>query len=543
MVISENLVKFVARWEGKRNYLYDDMGKGRGNCTIGYGHLVHLNPCTGKDPSEAPFLNGITDDEAMKLFRATLQSFANGVESRLKVPVSSQQFDALVSWAFNVGLGNVDRSALLERLNRGEYDAVPYELARWDKAYDNGALVTLQGLVNRRREEADMWRRGTGTHQPVSPPSAIPPPVQRSAWVRAPKLNVRSGASTNYPVVGMLDYATNIGVISVADGWARVGDSLYVSESWLSYERLEASPTPPPSAAQKRLYVGVHDMPLPNQVASVWRNVNQRGLVVHAMLASDAHLSDRDFTFPSLWREHRRNGGVVVLRVAYQWDNDLPRPEKAADFMRDTLILINRLGGEVDCLQIGNEPDLAHKDYELTPAEVGNVFNTVAAAVKSQYPNIKCGPAPIGWLNWAYGGYMHPADYDKAKWAAVDPNLCDAVFFHAYSQHLNANPDAVMELPQGVFYSERVIENQLASMPAWALSKPRWWVECNPIAHPNAGGWPDDVSAWIKNIVAYAKRQNMDGIAFFRLYRHDAYGRNYSFDKPSVLAALREVQS
>ena len=432
MVISERGLKFIARWEGKRNALYNDPA---GHCTIGYGYLVHLGNCDGR-ASEQPFLNGLSDAEAMELLRDTVSQFASGVESRLKVPVTQPQFDALVSWAYNVGFGNVDSSALMKRLNAGDYAGVPSELMRWNKANVNGALTELAGLTSRRRQEGEMWVEAIA---PTPPPSVSISTVQSSGFVVAPKLNMRNGAGMGYAVVGMLDYGTEVGVVQWGDDWSQIGDSLWVATRYLSKTKpVDAPPNAPPTftaTPQGRFYVGVHDLPNEAQIGRVWRNLAQRGLVVDAKLVTDTNIR------PDLIKNHRRNGGVFVQRLAWTWQQDLPPQHLVNQFADKCVMFLRSIDGEADYVQIGNEPDLAHaKDMELSPEAVAECFNVAARAINAVYPNIKCGPAPIGWLGWAYG--LHPADYDRRKWAAVDSNLCRVSFFHAYSQRIDFDRNA-----------------------------------------------------------------------------------------------------
>jgi lysozyme len=68
-------------------------------------------------------------------------------------PLSQNQFDALVSWVYNLGGGNLKASTLLKVLNSGDFNGVPAQLMRWNKA---GGKV-LEGLTRRRQAEADLF--------------------------------------------------------------------------------------------------------------------------------------------------------------------------------------------------------------------------------------------------------------------------------------------------------------------------------------------------------------------------------------------------
>jgi lysozyme len=96
-----------------------------------------------------------------------LQQDANtavqAVKDLVKVTLNQAQFDALVSFTFNLGRGNLASSDLLARLNNNDYDSVPYELSRWNKATVGGVLQPLPGLTRRRNEEGILFQNGIYT--------------------------------------------------------------------------------------------------------------------------------------------------------------------------------------------------------------------------------------------------------------------------------------------------------------------------------------------------------------------------------------------
>ena len=148
--LSKEGAAFIARFEGFRGQLYNDAA---GHATIGYGHLVHHGPIDGSEPAE--FRKGISQERALELLQADAANAAAEIARSVKVPLEQHQFDALVSFAFNVGNGAFRESTLLRLLNEGRYDAVEAQLARWNKAGGK----TLQGLVNRRAAEAKLFNR------------------------------------------------------------------------------------------------------------------------------------------------------------------------------------------------------------------------------------------------------------------------------------------------------------------------------------------------------------------------------------------------
>ncbi|MGL6337693.1 MAG: glycoside hydrolase family protein, partial [Waterburya sp.] len=157
-LVSSKGLKFIGNFEGFYPNLYNDPA---GNATIGYGHLVHLGGINGSEPVE--FRNGITNDRALELLQQDANIAVQAVKDLVKVTLNQAQFDALVSFTFNLGRGNLAISDLLARLNNNEYDSVPYELSRWNKAAIGGVLQPLPGLTRRRNEEGILFQNGIYT--------------------------------------------------------------------------------------------------------------------------------------------------------------------------------------------------------------------------------------------------------------------------------------------------------------------------------------------------------------------------------------------
>lgn len=160
--LSDDGVRLIAGFEGFRSDLYNDPA---GHCTIGYGHLVHLGNCDGSEPAD--LRKGISRKRARELLRDDAASAEAAVNDAVKVPLGQEQFDALVSFVFNVGTGAFRRSTLLRLLNDGGYDDVPKQLDRWVKAGGK----TLEGLVRRRKDEGELFASGTVEPSKLSKPS------------------------------------------------------------------------------------------------------------------------------------------------------------------------------------------------------------------------------------------------------------------------------------------------------------------------------------------------------------------------------------
>jgi lysozyme len=164
-VLNAETIGLIKQWESFVAYAYDDADGSRppkpidwtqgvtwrGTLTIGYGH-------TG--PDVRPGLR-IDQAQAEALLRQDLAPCCAAVEAVVSVPLSDNQFGAMVSFAFNAGTGALASSTLLKRLNAGDYAAVPAELMRWTKTTIDGRLVVSPGLANRRAAEAGLWARGS----------------------------------------------------------------------------------------------------------------------------------------------------------------------------------------------------------------------------------------------------------------------------------------------------------------------------------------------------------------------------------------------
>ena len=131
--------------------------------TVGVGHVIDPNHI--KVPFEErrslPIPDGwdrvLSMDEVDAILAADLSRFERGVARLCPAALNSQGvFDALVSFSFNVGLGNLQRSGLRMKTNRGEFQDAAEEFMKWTKA----AGRVLPGLVKRRQDERAMYLSG-----------------------------------------------------------------------------------------------------------------------------------------------------------------------------------------------------------------------------------------------------------------------------------------------------------------------------------------------------------------------------------------------
>jgi len=138
--INEATLALAKSFESCKLTAYQDQV---GVWTIGWGH-------TGKDVYEGCTM---TQEEADTTLLDDLQKTARGVEACVKVPISDNQFGALVSFAFNVGLGNLEKSTLLKLLNEGDFHGASLQFQMWDHA----GGVTVPGLLRRRTAEVQLF--------------------------------------------------------------------------------------------------------------------------------------------------------------------------------------------------------------------------------------------------------------------------------------------------------------------------------------------------------------------------------------------------
>ena len=136
MKISAEGLALIKKFEGCELEAYKCSA---GVWTIGYGHT--------KGVEEGMT---ITKDQAEEMLLEELVEYEKAVEEAVHNQLDQCMFDALVSWTYNLGPTNLNSSTMLKVLNAGQYDEVPAQMKRWNKA---GGKV-LEGLVRRREAEA-----------------------------------------------------------------------------------------------------------------------------------------------------------------------------------------------------------------------------------------------------------------------------------------------------------------------------------------------------------------------------------------------------
>lgn len=161
-------LSLVKQFEGFEPKWYPDPAHGWKLPTIGYGHT----DAAGEPKYASTKGLVLTEEQATQVLRNDLQNYADAVSRSVKAPLTDNQFDALVSWCYNVGPGAVAKSTLVRKLNAGDYASVPSELAKWNKAGGK----TLKGLTRRRAAEAALFVSKAATLEPTP---KVTPKVER----------------------------------------------------------------------------------------------------------------------------------------------------------------------------------------------------------------------------------------------------------------------------------------------------------------------------------------------------------------------------
>lgn len=139
MHTSQKGLDLIKSFEGLRLSAYKDVV---GVVTIGYGTT-----------SGVKMGDTITKERAEELLREDVKRFEDQVMRLVKVRLTQGQFDALVSFIYNLGAGNLSNSTLLRLLNAGDYAGAAAQFERWNKAGGK----TLAGLVRRRAAERALF--------------------------------------------------------------------------------------------------------------------------------------------------------------------------------------------------------------------------------------------------------------------------------------------------------------------------------------------------------------------------------------------------
>jgi lysozyme len=142
MKLSQNGIELIKQFEGYSSKAYPDPATGGAPWTIGYGTTRGVKPGMV-----------ITAEQAEKMLRDDVAKFESGVSSLITSPTTQGQFDAMVSLAYNIGLGNFGKSTLLKKHNARCYTCAADQFRVWNRA--NGKV--MNGLTKRRAAEREVY--------------------------------------------------------------------------------------------------------------------------------------------------------------------------------------------------------------------------------------------------------------------------------------------------------------------------------------------------------------------------------------------------
>lgn len=148
MIVSKNGLDLIKKFESFKSKPYLCPSE---KATIGFGSTYYPDgtKVTLQDKE-------ITEEKACEILEYIAnKDFANNINKVVKVPLNQNQFDALVSFAYNIGNVNFNSSTLLKWLNQGFYNEASMQLLRWDKSKG----LPLSGLTKRRKAEKELFDR------------------------------------------------------------------------------------------------------------------------------------------------------------------------------------------------------------------------------------------------------------------------------------------------------------------------------------------------------------------------------------------------
>jgi len=146
MIVSKNGLDLIKEFESFKSKPYLCPSQ---KATIGFGSTYYPD---GKKVTLQD--KEITEEKAFEILEYIAnKDFGSNINKVVKVPLNQNQFDALVSFAYNIGNGNFNSSTLLRWLNQGNYKEASMQLLKWDKSKG----IVLNGLTKRRKAEKELF--------------------------------------------------------------------------------------------------------------------------------------------------------------------------------------------------------------------------------------------------------------------------------------------------------------------------------------------------------------------------------------------------
>lgn len=172
MKISPNCLELVKKWEGFRPEAYLDPV---GIPTIGYGTIRYPNG------NKVQLGDKITEHEAEAFLKLECDAVAREISKLVDgLSLNQNQFDALVSFCYNIGIGAFQNSTLLKKLKKKDITGASSEFEKWVNGTVNGKKTKLPGLVTRRKEEQELFEKQGGEGTPIEVEDS---PQEQVTWL------------------------------------------------------------------------------------------------------------------------------------------------------------------------------------------------------------------------------------------------------------------------------------------------------------------------------------------------------------------------
>lgn len=355
-------------------------------------------------------------------------------------------------------------------------------------------------------------------------------------------LNLRASPVSGSVITQLADGQEVATKPSITPGWLQVflpdGTNGYCSADYLfsgdAPPKVDPAPAGPSLAAKFLPFrVGSHDIP----DNSVWHNQENRGWLLLTALTSD------DVPIARI-NEHKHNKGHLALRLQNDYGDTVPHD--AANFpafAQRCAEYVKRFEGQIDILQLFNEPDLEQKNVD--PEHISMCHNLVAEAVLKAVPGLLISPAPISWYGYlAERGFSHPSQYATRLWRNIAPEFFTALCVHTYDHSHDGNQDQVFESMPDCGYNIGNIKRQIQALKEFGrYPMPILVSETNCVA--DTGAWPDHNTGWFKRTAKYLKAvdANVLGFCAFRWQGDVAYGRTWTWNRPGCVEDFRQADA
>ena len=229
MKMTQEGLDLIKRFEGFRDHWYKCPA---GVWTCCYGHTEAAGP-----PKYEPNRK-FTKDEGERILRNDLKKYEDAVKKMVKVDLNDSQYSALVSFCYNVGPGNLQKSSVLKAVNSKQFDLVPARLALWNK----GGGKVLKGLIDRREAESNLFMDNVPDERVYFSTEVTPsqgkPPVASTTNIAATAGAIAAGTGVAREIT--MNVSDTVQVFGIDVKWllVAVGVVGVIAAAWIIKERI-----------------------------------------------------------------------------------------------------------------------------------------------------------------------------------------------------------------------------------------------------------------------------------------------------------------